>query len=140
MHPDDVRLLVAHEPMIADVLPDREQVLAVSRDIYDTYHKSGFGPAMAKFLALAGQKGEIPEDYLEQPAPDPALFGLPTDDDGSRDDPLLGQNMISSTHFSLTSRLFVPHPPGSSSRWGKNPRASCPTVAGSASPDVLAPR
>jgi pimeloyl-ACP methyl ester carboxylesterase len=98
-HPEDVRLLVAHEPMIADVLPDREQVLAVSRDIYDTYHKSGFGPAMAKFLALAGQKGEIPEDYLEQPAPDPALFGLPTDDDGSRDDPLLGQNMISSTHF-----------------------------------------
>ena len=28
-----------------------------------------------------------------QPAPDPAMFGLPTEDDGSRDDVLLGQNM-----------------------------------------------
>ena len=27
------------------------------------------------------------------------MFGLPTDDDGSRSDPLLGQNIISSTHF-----------------------------------------
>ncbi len=32
------------------------------------------------------------------PAPDPARFGLPTDDDGSRDDPMVGQNMISCTH------------------------------------------
>ena len=27
------------------------------------------------------------------------MFGLPTDDDGNRSDPLLGQNIISSTHF-----------------------------------------
>ena len=31
----------------------------------------------------------------ERPAPDPAMFGLPTRDDGSRDDPLVGQNMPS---------------------------------------------
>ena len=29
------------------------------------------------------------------------MFGLPTEDDGSRDDPLLGQNMISCTHYQL---------------------------------------
>jgi hypothetical protein len=27
------------------------------------------------------------------------MFGLPTDDDGTRSDPLLGQNIVSSTHF-----------------------------------------
>jgi hypothetical protein len=37
--------------------------------------------------------------YLSQPAPDPAMFHLPTEDDGTRTDPLLGQNIISCTHF-----------------------------------------
>jgi hypothetical protein len=27
------------------------------------------------------------------------MFGLPTEDDGSRNDPLLGQNMVSCTHY-----------------------------------------
>ena len=27
------------------------------------------------------------------------MFGLPTEDDGSRDDPLLGQNIVSCTHY-----------------------------------------
>jgi hypothetical protein len=27
------------------------------------------------------------------------MFGLPTEDDGARDDPLLGQNILSSTHY-----------------------------------------
>jgi hypothetical protein len=31
--------------------------------------------------------------------PDPAMFGMPTEDDGTRSDPLLGQNMISCTSF-----------------------------------------
>jgi hypothetical protein len=54
---------------------------------------------MAKFIALVSYKGPIPADYVNQPAPDPAMFGLPTDDDGSRTDPLLGQNMVSCTHY-----------------------------------------
>jgi len=53
---------------------------------------------MAKFIALAGHTGPIPADFAEQPA-DPAMFGLPTEDDGSRNDPLLGQNMISCSHY-----------------------------------------
>jgi hypothetical protein len=50
------------------------------------------GPAMAKFIALVMQQGEITPAYLEQPAPDPAMFGLPAEDDGDRTDALLGQN------------------------------------------------
>ena len=98
-HPGDVRTLVAHEPPVAALLPDREAALAASRDIHETYLRSGLGPAMAKFIAIASHKGPIQADYADQPALDPAMFGLPTADDGSRDDPLLGQNMVSSTHY-----------------------------------------
>jgi pimeloyl-ACP methyl ester carboxylesterase len=94
-HPEQVRFLVAHEPPTAQVLPDREQVLAACVDIRETYELTGFGPAMAKFIALASHEGPLPANYAERPAPDPAMFGLPTQDDGSRDDPLVGQNMPS---------------------------------------------
>ena len=98
-HPEQVGTLVAHEPPIADVLPDREAALAACVDIRDTYQRSGMGPAMAKFIAIVSYKGPIGPDYVDQPAPDPAMFGLPTDDDGSRTDPLLGQNIVTSTHY-----------------------------------------
>jgi hypothetical protein len=54
---------------------------------------------MAKFIALVSHKGLLPADYVDRPAPDPAMFGLPTEDDGSRNDPLVGQNMVSCTHY-----------------------------------------
>jgi hypothetical protein len=98
-HPEQVRTLVAHEPLAAEVLPDREQVLAAGVDIHETYQRVGLGPAMAKFFVLASYEGHLPSDYAEGPAPDPAMFGLPVEDDGSRDDPLVGQNMISSPSY-----------------------------------------
>jgi pimeloyl-ACP methyl ester carboxylesterase len=94
-HPDDVRILVAHEPPSASVLPDREALLAACRDMHETYLRRGLGPAMAKFIALVMYQGPIPGDWPERPEPDPTMFGLPTEDDGSRDDPLVGLNMPS---------------------------------------------
>lgn len=98
-HPEQVRTLVAHEPPTAAVLPDREPALAAVQDVYETYQRRGLGPGMAKFIALAAQRGPIPADYGERPAPDPAMFGLPVEDDGSRNDPLLGQNVISAIAY-----------------------------------------
>src|SRR6058998_3335120 len=43
-HPEDVRVLVAHEPPLASVLPDRENAMAAVRAISNTYQRSGFGP------------------------------------------------------------------------------------------------
>ncbi|MDP9271613.1 MAG: alpha/beta hydrolase [Chloroflexota bacterium] len=100
-HPEQVRTLVAHEPPAAQVLPDREQALAANRDIHETYLRNGFGAGMAKFIAFVSQKGPVPADYADRPDPDPAMFGLPTDDDGTRGDPLLGQNMIATSHYQL---------------------------------------
>ena len=98
-HPEQVRTLVAHEPPAAQVLPDRDAVLAANRAIHDTYMRSGFGAGMAQFIALVSIKGPIPADFADQPPPDPALFGMPTEDDGSRNEPLLGQNIVSGSHY-----------------------------------------
>jgi pimeloyl-ACP methyl ester carboxylesterase len=98
-HPEQVRTLVAHEPPSFRELPDSEPVLAACVDIHETYQRSGFGPGMAKFIAIVSQQGPIPAGYADRPAPDPAAFGLPTGDDGSRNDPLLGQHMILCSHY-----------------------------------------
>jgi pimeloyl-ACP methyl ester carboxylesterase len=97
--PDLVRTLIAHEPPLASLVPDREAAMAACEDIYQTYQRDGMGPAMAKFIAITGFKGEIPADYTDQPAPDPAMFGLPAGDDGGRDDALLGQNLRGCTMY-----------------------------------------
>jgi pimeloyl-ACP methyl ester carboxylesterase len=98
-HPEQVRTLVAHEPPLFRILPDRDAAVAAARDIHDTYMRSGFGAGMAKFITLVQHKGPVPADWVDRPAPDPAMFGLPAQDDGSRADPLMGQNMLSSSSY-----------------------------------------
>jgi pimeloyl-ACP methyl ester carboxylesterase len=98
-HPEQVRTLVAHEPPLASILPDREGALAACRAIHDTYERSGFGAGMAQFIAAVSHQGPFGPDYTSQPAPDPAMFGMPTEDDGNRGDPLLGQYIVPCTHF-----------------------------------------
>ncbi|MFL6272825.1 MAG: alpha/beta fold hydrolase [Actinomycetes bacterium] len=98
-HPEDVRTLVAHEPPLASILPDREHALAAARAIHETYQRSGWGAGLAHFIALTSHRGPFTAEVASQPAPDPAMFGMPTEDDGSRTDPLLGQNLITSTHY-----------------------------------------
>lgn len=92
-HPEDVTTFVSHEPPAVTLLEDSQVVIKVNADIVDTYRREGFGPAMAKFIQLVMHQGLLSEDYLDRPAPDPAPFGLPTEDDGSRDDLLLGGNL-----------------------------------------------
>jgi pimeloyl-ACP methyl ester carboxylesterase len=98
-HPEDVRTLVAHEPPLASILPDREHALAAARAIHETYQRSGWGAGMAHFFAVTSHHGPFTAEIAGQPGPDPAMFGLPAEDDGSRTDPMLGQHMITSTHY-----------------------------------------
>ncbi|MGN9775970.1 alpha/beta fold hydrolase [Micromonospora sp. H33] len=98
-HPEQVRTLVAHEPPAARLLPDREEALAAVVDIRRTYDREGFGPAMAKFIAVAGHRGPIPAGLANRPGPSPADLGLPTEDDGTRGDPMFGQNLMTCTHY-----------------------------------------
>lgn len=87
-HPEDVRTVVAHEPPLLGVLPDAERAFAAEERIRDVYHRRGWGAGMAAFIELSSWKGELTEQFGRD-EPDPAAFGLPTDDNGSRDDPLL---------------------------------------------------
>ena len=98
-HPEQVRTLVAHEPPLASILPDREGALAACRAVHDTYQRGGFGAGMAQFIVAVSHRGPFGPDFAGQPAPDPAMFGQPTEDDGTRADPLLGQNIVSCTHY-----------------------------------------
>ena len=98
-HPEDVRTLVAHEPPLASVLPDSENAKAAVRAISATYQRGGFGAGMAHFMAVTGHRGPFPDDIARQPAPDPAQFGMPTEDDGTRTDVMLAQNIIGTTHY-----------------------------------------
>ncbi|HEU4330417.1 MAG TPA: alpha/beta hydrolase [Lapillicoccus sp.] len=88
-HPEDVRILVAHEPPLLASLPDADAAFAAERGVQDAYHQRGFGAGMAQFIALTSWTGEFNDEYAAQPPADPAMFGMPTDDDGNRDDPLL---------------------------------------------------
>lgn len=88
-YPDDVTTLVAHEPPVISVLPDAEAAERAQAGVRDAYESKGWGAGMAAFIAMTSWQGEFTDDYFAQPAPDPAAFGLPAEDDGSRDDPLL---------------------------------------------------
>jgi len=97
-HGEQVRVLVAHEPPLVRLLPDGDVYVTAIEDMYQTYQRVGMGPAMAKFILLVSYDGLLTDDY-EYPPVDPAQFGLPTEDDGSRDDALLGQNLRGCTGF-----------------------------------------
>ncbi len=88
-HPDDVVTLVAHEPPLIPVLPDAAAAERARADLRDVYEAKGGGAGMAAFIAMTSWQGEFTDAFFAQPAPDPAMFGMPSEDDGSRDDPLL---------------------------------------------------
>jgi len=98
-YPSDVTTLVAHEPPLIPVLPDAEAAERARAAIRDTYDAKGSGAGMAAFIAMASWPGEFTDDYFDQPAPDPGMFGMPADDDGSRDDPLLSDRSWAITSY-----------------------------------------
>jgi pimeloyl-ACP methyl ester carboxylesterase len=88
-YPDDVLTLVAHEPPLIPVLPDAAAAERARASVRDAYEARGSHAGMAAFIAMTSWRGEFTEEYFARPAADPAAFGMPTDDDGSREDPLL---------------------------------------------------
>ncbi|MEU6203168.1 alpha/beta hydrolase [Micromonospora musae] len=91
-HPGDVVTLVAHEPPINGVLPDAANGERARAGFHEAYQAKGFGAGMAAFIAMTSWQGEFTDAYFAQPTPDPAMLGLPTEDDGRRDDPLLSKS------------------------------------------------
>jgi pimeloyl-ACP methyl ester carboxylesterase len=98
-YPDDVFTLVAHEPPLIPVLPDAEAAKRAQAAVRDAYESKGRSAGMAAFIAMTSWRGEFTDEYLAQPAPDPATFGMQCEDDGSRDDPLLSERSWAITSY-----------------------------------------
>src|SRR6266536_3783700 len=98
-YPSDVTTLVAHEPPVIPVLPDAEAAERARAGVRDAYEAKGSGAGMAAFIAMTSWQGEFTDDYLARPAPDPAQFGMTTEDDGSRDAPLLSDRSWAVTKY-----------------------------------------
>jgi pimeloyl-ACP methyl ester carboxylesterase len=88
-YPDDVVTLVAHEPPLIPVLPDAEAADRARAGVRDAYEANGSNAGMAAFIAMTSWRGEFTDEYFAQPPADPVAFGMPAEDDGSREDPLL---------------------------------------------------
>lgn len=97
-HPQDVRTFVAHEPPLVELLPDAENARAAGRRVGEAYHERGWGAGMATFMLVSSWQGPYPEGFAQDPV-DPAQLGLPTEDDGTRDDPLLSGTSDAVTAF-----------------------------------------
>ncbi|HEY2221686.1 alpha/beta hydrolase, partial [Actinomycetospora sp.] len=94
--PDDVATLVAHEPPVLPLLPDVDAARRAMARVDEAYAAKGWAAGMAGFMGLTSWRGEYTDEFFAQPLPDPAMFGMPTEDSatehadrGSRDDPLL---------------------------------------------------
>jgi len=98
-YPNDVTVLVAHEPPLVHVLPDAEAAGRAIAGFRNVYAAKGWGAGMAAFIAMASWHGEFTEDYFARPDPDPAQFGMPSADDGSRGDPLLSDRSSAVTDY-----------------------------------------
>jgi hypothetical protein len=83
--------VVAHEPPLLAVLPDAAAAERAAAGYREAYAAKGFGAGMAAFIAMTSWQGEFTDDYFAAPVADPAAFGLPAEDDGARDDPLLSE-------------------------------------------------
>ena len=59
-HPELVQTFVAHEPPLTELLPEGSARRKGGQEIYDTYLEEGAGPAMEKFMAVAGMEESAP--------------------------------------------------------------------------------
>jgi pimeloyl-ACP methyl ester carboxylesterase len=98
-YPDDVVTLVAHEPPIIDVLPDAPAARRARDGFMNAYQAKGWGAGMAAFMQMSSWQGEYTDEYFALPLPDPAQFGMPAEDDGTREDPLLGTASLAITDY-----------------------------------------
>jgi pimeloyl-ACP methyl ester carboxylesterase len=88
-YPDDVVMLITHEPPLIPVLPDAAAAERARAEVRGAYEANGSNAGMAAFIAMTSWRGEFTDEFFAQRAPDPGVLGMPTLDDGSRDDPLL---------------------------------------------------
>jgi len=74
-HPDKAGAVIAHEPPVAELLPDAAQVRSAVDDIEDAYRAYGSGAAWGKFVSLVMHDGPVTEAGVPPAAWPPAGDG-----------------------------------------------------------------
>ena len=75
-HPDQVRKVVAFEPPLVELLPDREWFHRDGQETYDTYKRDGAQAALARFTGMVqdGDGAEPAQAPPEEPSPETLAF------------------------------------------------------------------
>ena len=110
LYPGDVVTVVAHEPPLMSVLPDAAAAKRAEAAVGDAYGAGGRHAGMAAFIAMSSWQGEFTDEFLARPPADPAAFGMPADDDGARDDPLLSGRSTAVTAYRPDAEALVSAP------------------------------
>jgi pimeloyl-ACP methyl ester carboxylesterase len=71
-HPDKAGTVIAHEPPIAELLPDTPHVRTAVDDIDDAYRTYGSGAAWGKFVSLVMHQGPVTDAGVQPAAWPPA--------------------------------------------------------------------
>jgi pimeloyl-ACP methyl ester carboxylesterase len=91
-HPEQVSVLVAHEPPVVELLPDAAERRLETHEIYDTYRASGPGPAFMKFMEFAGFEAPEPDPSAGPPEP-------PSPQDQADGERMLAHSMLPTTYY-----------------------------------------
>jgi pimeloyl-ACP methyl ester carboxylesterase len=67
-HPEKVRILIAHEPPVCELLPDAAHIRAAVDDVEDAYRTHGPGAGFGKFISLVMHQGPVTEDGVPRAA------------------------------------------------------------------------
>lgn len=77
-YPEQVRLLVAHEPPLTELLSDAASHRSRFQDIYETYQRDGVAAGMMKFMGNAGlERPTTADDHPFTPPPPAVDVELP---------------------------------------------------------------
>ena len=88
-YPEDVVTLVAHEPPLIPVLPEFRRGRARSRGGSRRLRRERVECRHGCLYGDDDVAGRVLRPVLRAASADPAMFGMPAEDDGSRDSPLL---------------------------------------------------
>jgi hypothetical protein len=79
-----VGTVIAHEPPVAELLPDAPYIRAVVDDVENAYRTDGTGAAWGKFVSLVMYDGQVTEDGVPPAAwPPPGADGEWADGEGA---------------------------------------------------------
>jgi pimeloyl-ACP methyl ester carboxylesterase len=91
-HPDRAGAVIAHEPPVAELLPDAPHVHAAVDDIEDAYRRYGSGAAWGKFVSLVMHDGPVTEAGVSPVAWPPAVDAGADTETQDGEDPDGGEN------------------------------------------------